>query len=73
MVEIYQVKLRLYQVEELARAAGIVRASKSHLLNVRKIQSVRPALNSRLYAKMPNDEEVLVTRKYAPALKAAME
>ena len=71
--EIYQVKLRLYQVEELAHAAGIVRASKSHLVNVKKIQSVRPALNSRLYAKMPNGEEVLVTRKYAPALKAAME
>ena len=71
--EIYQVKLRLYQVEELARTAGIIRASKSHLLNVRKIHSVRPALNSRLYAKMPNGEEVLVTRKYAPALKAAME
>ena len=65
-------KLRLYQVEKLARAAGIVRASKSHLVNVRKIQSVRPALNSRLYVKMPNGEEVLVTRKYAPAVKAAM-
>jgi len=38
-------------------------------VNLRKIQSVRTALNSRLYAKMPNGEEVLVSRKYAPALK----
>ena len=71
--EIYRVKLRLYQVEKLAHAAGIVRVSKSHLVNVKKIQSLRPALNSRLYAKMPNGEEILVTRKYAPAVKAAME
>ena len=70
--EIYRVKLRLYQVEKLAHAAGIVRVSKSHLVNVKKIQSLRPALNSRLYAKMPNGEEILVTRKYAPAVKAAM-
>lgn len=27
--------------------------------------SVRPALNGRLYAKMENGEEILITRKYA--------
>jgi len=67
--EIFQVHQRLYQVETLGGAAGIMRVSKSHLVNLRKIQSVRTALNSRLYAKMPNGEEVLVSRKYAPALK----
>ena len=67
--EIFQIHQRLYQVETLGGAAGIIRVSKSHLVNLRKIQSVRTALNSRLYAKMPNGEEVLVSRKYAPALK----
>lgn len=67
--EIFQVRQRLYQVESLGGAAGIIRVSKSHLVNLRKIQSVRTALNSHLYAKMPNGEEVLVSRKYAPALK----
>ena len=67
--EIFQVHQRLYQVESLGGASGIIRVSKSHLVNLRKIQSVRTALNSRLYAKMPNGEEVLVSRKYAPALK----
>lgn len=70
--DIYKVKLRLYQVEMISRTAGIIRVSKSHLVNLRKIQSVRPALNSRLYARMPNGEEVLVSRKYAHALKEAM-
>ena len=72
VTEIYQVKMRLYQVESLSRTAGIIRVSKSHLVNLHKIQSVRTALNSRLYAKMPNGEEVLVSRKYAPELKQAM-
>ena len=70
--EIYRVKLRLYQAEELARGSQIIRVSKSHLVNVRKIQSVRPAFNSRLFALMPNGEEILVSRKYAGDLKAAM-
>lgn len=67
--EIFQVHQRLYQVETLSSAAGIIRVSKSHLVNLRKIQSVRTALNSRLYAKMANGEEVLVSRKYAPNFK----
>ena len=70
--EIYQMKLRLYQVESISKTAGIIRASKSYLVNLNKIQSVRTALNSRLYAKMPNGEEVLFSRKYAPVLKEAM-
>ena len=71
--EIFQVRQRLYQVESFGNAAGIIRVSKSHLVNLRKIQSVRTALNSRLYAKMPNGEEVLVSRKYAPALKERID
>ena len=67
--EIFQIHQRLYQVETLSSAAGIIRVSKSHLVNLRKIQSVRTALNSRLYAKMANGEEVLVSRKYAPLFK----
>ena len=70
--EIYNIKMRLYQVEEISQVAGIIRVSKSHLVNVKMIQSVRPALNSRLYAKMPNGEEILVSRKYAPVLKNAI-
>lgn len=70
--EIFQIKLRLYQVEEIAKSTEIIRVSKSHLINMKKIESVRPALNSRLYVKMPNGEEVLVSRKYAHVLKDAM-
>jgi hypothetical protein len=70
--EIYNVKLRLYQVEEISQSAGIIRVSKSHLINVKKIESVRPAINSRLYVKMLNGEEILVSRKYAHSLKEAI-
>lgn len=70
--EIYQIKLRLYQIESISKTAEIIRVSKSHLINLNKIQSIRPALNSRLYVMMPNGEEILVSRKYAHVLKEAM-
>ena len=34
-------------------------------VNVDRITSVRTALNGRLYAKMENGEEILITRRYA--------
>lgn len=63
--ELYEIKARLYQVEEKVKRSSLRRASKTMLVNVERIISVRTALNGRLYAKMENEEEVLITRKYA--------
>mgnify|MGYP002521293569 CR=1 FL=1 len=48
-----------------ARLCCICRVPKTMLVNINYIISVRPALNGRLYAKMENGEEILITRKYA--------
>ena len=63
--EIYKIKGKLYQVEESLKRSDICRASKTMLVNMNHIESVRTALNGRLYAKMENGEEILITRKYA--------
>lgn len=63
--QVYKLNGRLYQVEEVVKRDYICRASKAMLVNMDKIQSVRAALNGRLYAKMENGEDILITRKYA--------
>lgn len=63
--QVYEIKMRLYQIEESLKEDKMKRASKSILVNIRKIISVRPALNGRLFAKMENDEEILISRQYA--------
>ncbi len=63
--QIYEVKLRLYQIEDRLRGANILWASKSVLVNLEHILSVRPALNGRLYARMENGEDILISRNYA--------
>lgn len=65
---VYEIKMRLYQVEEHTRGDQMLRASKSVVLNLRHIESVRPALNGRLYATMENGEEVLISRQYAKSV-----
>ena len=63
--DIYEIRSRLYQVEEKVSRSWLRRASKNMLVNVEHIVSVRTALNGRLYAKLENEEEILITRKYA--------
>ena len=55
----------MYQIEEMVKRSSLLRASKNLIVNAEYIVSVRTALNGRLYAKMENGEEVLITRKYA--------
>lgn len=70
--QVYEIKMRLYQIEESLKEDKMKRASKSILVNIRKIMSVRPALNGRLFAKMENDEEILISRQYAKEVTAAI-
>ena len=62
--------MRLYQLEEKLKGDRMKRASKSVVINLRQIVSVRPALNGRLYAKMVNEEEILISRQYAKEVTA---
>ncbi len=63
--ELYEVKGRLYQIEEKMTRKCMLRASKTTIVNADHIVSVRTALNGRLYVRMENEEEILVTRRYA--------
>lgn len=62
---VFEVKMRLYQVEETLNKNRILRASKSFLINLYRIAAVTPALNGRLIATMDNGEKVMVSRQYA--------
>lgn len=67
--ELYSVKLRLYEVEKQYQKHKFVRCSKSIIVNLTQIESFRPALESRLYARMKNGEDIVVSRMYAKELK----
>ena len=71
--QVYETPYRLYELENMLRARHFLRVSKSMLLDLMKIRSVRPAMNGRLSAVLPSGEEVIISRSYVKGLKAALK
>ncbi len=69
----YEIRAKLYELEELLKKKSFLRISKSMIVNLMKIASVRPAMNGRFTAKLKNGEEIIISRKYVPALKQALK
>ena len=69
----YEIRMKLYELEDLLQNKSFFRVSKSMIVNLMKISSVRPALNGRFSAILKNGEEVIISRKYVPALKQILK
>lgn len=66
---VYETKLKLYEIEEEYSNTDFFRASKSIILNVSKIKSISPAYSGRFEALLFNGEKVVISRQYVPYLK----
>ena len=51
---VYETKQKLYELEEILKGTKFFRCSKSMILNIGKIRSVSPSVNSRFEAKLVN-------------------
>lgn len=67
------IKLKLYEIEDLLTEKDFIRVSKYCLVNVGKIEYIRPAMNSKLDLLMKNGEHVEVNRGYYKSFKKALE
>ena len=65
----YESRKRLYEFEELLSGRSFARISKSVIVNMMKIEAIRPALNGRFLCQLKNGEKVIISRKYVPAIK----
>lgn len=71
--ETYESRQKIYELEELLRSHHFIRISKSSIVNLLKIQSIRPALNGRFSAILCNGEETIISRKYVADFKKALK
>ncbi len=67
---VYEMKQKLYEIEEAYKECHFVRCSKSVVLNLMLLESISPALNGRFWALMKNGEKLMISRQYAPKVKA---
>ena len=67
--KVYELKCKLYEFVMLYENRKFFRCSKSFVINLMKINHVRPILNGRFSATLFNGEEVIISRQYVPELK----
>ena len=71
--KVYETKQKIYEFESMLQEKYFLRVSKSMLLNLMKVEAIKPALNGRFSAVLRSGEQVIITRNYVPALKRALK
>lgn len=66
---IYESKLKLYEMEQKLYQSGFFRVSKSCLVHLKFIQSIKNDVDRRLRLTLKNGEQLIVSRQYADGIK----
>lgn len=70
---IYRSDLRLYQLIDELMDVGFVRVSKSCIMNINMLDSIRTMINSKMEATLSNGERICITRKFIPCIRKKLE
>lgn len=65
----YKTKYRLYQLYEKIIDKGFIQISKYCIININKLDSIRPLFNSRLEVTLTNGTRLYVNRKYIDGIE----
>ena len=65
----YEIDLRLYEVEQQLIEQGFIRISKTCILNLKKVQSLKTDINRKIKVTLINGEQLIVSRNYADELR----
>ncbi len=67
--DVYESDYRLYELEGQLEEYGFLRVSKSFLIHLQDIQSLRADINRRIRITMAGGEQIIASRQYAEELK----
>lgn len=67
--DVFELKMKLYELEERLTSKGFIRISKSMILNLAKAVRFNPYVGGRFEAILSNGEKVLISRQYVQELK----
>ena len=67
--EVYELGFKLYEIEERYKLMDYMRISKSCIVNLKKIHSLKPDFGGKILATMENNEKLYISRQYVSVLK----
>ena len=66
---VYESEMKLYELEQQLEECNFFRASKSCLMNLKIIASLKADINRKIRVTMKNGEQIMVSRMYADELR----
>lgn len=67
--DVMEVKQRLYELELMLSPKDFLRISKSQIVNINKISSLKPELNRTILVTLCNGERLYISRKYVRTIR----
>ena len=67
--QVYKSSAKLYILEEQLSDTYFARVSKTTILNLKKLNSIKAAKNAKLEGLLVNDEKILISRQYVVEIK----
>ena len=67
--QVYKSSAKLYILEEQLADTYFARVSKTTILNLKKLNSIKAAKNAKLEGLLVNDEKILISRQYVVEIK----
>lgn len=67
--QVYESRQKLYEWELQLEETSFLRISKSTILNIDKLKSVRPLIGGKMEATLANGEKQIINRHYMPAFR----
>lgn len=67
--EVYEVRKKLYELENDYEGQDFLRVSKSTIVHLSKILHLSPLFNGRFEAVLKNGEKIIISRQYVAMMK----
>lgn len=70
--DVFETTMRLYEIEDKLSNCGFVRVSKSFIVNLKEVTSLKTDISGKMLATLSNEEQIVISRAYAPAVRRAL-
>lgn len=70
--DVMEINQRLYELENILSQKDFARISKSQIVNINKILSLKPELNRTILITMCNNEKLSISRKYVKTIRSML-
>lgn len=71
--DVFEVNMRLYELEEILDGRDFFRISRTQLMNINHAARFKPEINRTITATMENGEKLCISRKYSAEIKRVLK